>query len=104
IGEGEEKGKNGDGYNAGVINGNSATQSTIPEGTHGAVVVWNGAWPKGRYFITLEGSGTADLYLQATGDVGLGTLRPASFSAGVREGTVTLPATHPGILAVGCTV
>ena len=104
VGDGQEKGKNGSGYNAGVINGSSVDSSPVPNGSHGAVVVWSGAWPSGQYAITLEGEGTVDLFLQGTGDAGIGALHPAGFLAGVREGTINLPATHPSIISVGCTV
>jgi subtilisin family serine protease len=104
VGDGEERGKNTSGYRAAVINGSSVAQSPVPEKSHGAVAAWSGAWPSGRYDVTLEGTGTADLYMEATGDVGFGTLHPASFAGGVREGTVIQPSTHPSIIAVGCTV
>lgn len=98
--EGSKQGKNTSDYNAGVIFGSGLADSPIPAGSRGAAVVWSGKWPAGRYSITLEGDGYADLYLQALKDA---AYRPASFVAGVREGTINLPATHPSILAVGCT-
>jgi hypothetical protein len=101
---GSETGYNQSGVNAGVINGDSASQSPIPQGSHGAVVIWNGTWPSGTYYVTLEGSGTADLFLQSSGDASLPGLTNVGFAGGVREGTVDLPATHPSIIAVGCTV
>ncbi len=104
VANGQEQGKNEKGYNAGVINGSGSTSSPVPSASHGAVVVWSGAWPSGTYTITLEGHGTADLFLQGIGDAAPGGLKPASFAAGVREGTINLPGTHPSIIAVGCTV
>lgn len=100
VDEGSKRGKKEGDYSAGVIFGAGIEDSPIPQGTRGAIVVWSGAWPAGRYYVTLEGEGLADLYLQATGDA---AVRPASFLGGVREGTVNLPATHPSILSVGCT-
>lgn len=100
VDEGNKRGKKDGDYSAGVIFGAGLEDSPIPQGTRGAIVVWSGAWPAGRYYVTLEGDGLADLYLQATGDA---AVRPASFTGGVREGTVNLPATHPSILSVGCT-
>ena len=100
--DGHEQGKNTSAYNAGVINGSSPAQSPIPAASQGAVVVVSGAWPPGTYAVTLEGEGTADLYLEGTGDVGIGG--NAGFTAPVREGTVNLPATNPGIIGVGCTI
>jgi subtilisin family serine protease len=104
IGDGQDAGRSQSGYNAGVVNGASAQNSQVPKGSRGAYVAWSGAWPGGDYNIVLEGQGTADLYLQAGGDAGSGTSKPTAFTAGVREGTINLPATHPSVLAVGCTV
>jgi subtilisin family serine protease len=101
--EGEQAGRNREGYNAGVIFG-QVGDSPVPKGSRGAVVVWSGRWPSGDYAITLEGEGSADLYLQGVGDAGLGGAKPAYFRSSVREGTVNLPATHPAIIGVGCTV
>jgi|GEM_PF-316928 len=101
---GRQSGKNTDDYNAGVIYGSQLENSPIPQTSRGAVVVWQGKWPEGTYNITLEGSGMAELYMQGIGDASLGGDRPASFTHGVREGTINLPATHPSIIGVGCTV
>ncbi|WP_394833231.1 S8 family serine peptidase [Pendulispora rubella] len=104
IGDGQTRGKKGDNddYEAGVIYGSTATDSPVPAGSRGAVVLWSGKWPKGTYYVTFTGEGTADLYLGRTGDVQ--TINPATFAAGLREGTINLPGTHPSILSVGCTV
>ena len=101
VARGDEKGRNQDGYNAGVLNG---TGNDIPKSSHSALVLWSGRWPAGTYFVTLEGTGTADLYVQGTGDAEIPGVKSVEFLAGVREGTVNIPATHPGIIAVGCTV
>ena len=104
VAEGRQNGKNTDDYNAGVIFGSSVEKSPIPAGSRSAVVVWSGKWPDGTYSITLEGSGMAELYVQGLGDAALGSDRQALFTYGVREGTISSPATHPDIIAVGCTV
>ena len=105
VGPGVNQGFNATGLNAGVINGSTVSGSPVPGGSNGAVVVWEGTWPTGTYYVTLEGSGTADLYLQATGDaMGTDTSAPSQFASGVREGTVSIPATNPSIIGVGCTV
>jgi len=101
---GSQNGRNRDEYNAGVIYGSGLDGSPIPEASRGGVVVWSGKWPTGTYNITLEGSGMAELYLQGLGDAALGSDRQAVFTHGVREGTINLPATHPDIIGVGCTV
>jgi hypothetical protein len=111
---GQTANDDGGGYTASIVNGSAATcaqpvdgscqlqGAAIPSGSNGAIVIWdaNGegsGWPSGSYAITLQGSGTADLWLSS--DVsGVG------FEYGVREGTINLPATQPGIVAVGCTI
>lgn len=102
VADGAEAGKNTSQYNSGIINGSSPAQSPVPSDSHGAVAVITGTWPSGTYTITLEGSGTADLYLEGTEDVSIGG--NAGFLAPVREGTINLPATNAGIIGVGCTV
>jgi subtilisin family serine protease len=104
IPHGRQSGRNTSDYNAGVIYGAGVENSPIPPTSRGAVVVWTGRWPSGTYHVTLEGTGMVDLYLQGLGDASLGSDRPAAFAAGVREGTINLPATHPAIIGVGCTV
>lgn len=101
---GQQNGRNRDEYNAGVIYGAGLEGSPIPESSRGGVVVWTGKWPAGTYNVTLEGSGMAELYLQGLGDAALNSDRQATFASGVREGTINLPATHPSIIGVGCTV
>jgi hypothetical protein len=90
-------------YTASIVNGTSAPGSQVPMGSNGAIVIWSGAWPVGTYAITLEGTGTADLWMQSTG-----TSTPnqslLGFEYGVREGTIELPATQPALIGVGCTV
>ena len=104
VDEGHQNAKNTADYNAGVIFGAGIDGSPIPATSRGAVVVWTGKWPEGNYNITLEGTGMAELYLQGLGDASLGSDREAIFTNGVREGTINLPATHPAIIGVGCTV
>jgi subtilisin family serine protease len=104
IEKGHQNGKNTNDYNAGVIYGAGLDGSPIPETSNGAVVVWTGKWPEGTYAVTLEGTGMAELYLQGLGDASLGNDRQVTFTNGVREGTINLPATHPAIIGVGCTV
>jgi MYXO-CTERM domain-containing protein len=102
--QGHQNGKNTDDYSAGVIYSADVADSPIPNDSRSAVVIWQGKWPTGTYYVTFEGSGMAELYLQGLGDAGLGSDREAHFANGVREGTINLPATHPAIIGVGCTV
>jgi hypothetical protein len=91
------------GYTAGIANGSTAPGSQIPTGSQGAVVIWTGQWPTGTYSITLQGEGTASLWLQSSGALAPDG-SPVGFAYGVREGTINLPATQPGLIGVGCTV
>lgn len=99
IPRGRQSGKNTSSYNAAVIYGDDLPSSPVPEDSHGAIIAWKGSWPTDTYYVTLEGSGLVDLYVE-----GLFDARGTSFAEGVREGTVNLPATHPSLISVGCTV
>jgi subtilisin family serine protease len=100
VAPGQQGGKTASVYKAGVVNGSSVSGSPVPQGSNGAVVIWQGTVPAGVYAVTLEGQGTVDLYVEGIGDLA-GSI---SFSSGIREGTVNLPATSPALIAVGCTV
>ncbi len=97
-------GKSTAAYNAGAFNGSKPPGSPVPSSSRGAVVLWQGQWPAGTYYVTLAGFGTADLYVQATGDASVPGLRTVGFVHGVREGTINLPATTPSIIGVGCSI
>jgi subtilisin family serine protease len=88
-------------WDAGVVYGSTVPDSPIPDGSDGAVVLWSGAWPAGTYYVTLEGRGSADLWMQATGDADQPSV---GFDGPVRESTINLPGAHPSILAVGCSI
>ncbi len=110
ISDGQSQAHDSSDYNSGVIFGSKAPNTLVPDGSHGAIVVWSGKWPKGTYAVTLEGHGYADLYLEGLGDASLEGTTPAYFSddsgatRSVREATVNLPATSPGIISVGCSI
>jgi subtilisin family serine protease len=93
-------GKNTTPYDAAIYNGSQPANSPVPAQSNGAAVVWQGQWPSGTYSITLSGEGTADLYVQGTGDAASNV----GFFDGVREGTINLPATTASIISVGCTI
>lgn len=113
---GENGSKSASGYQATVANGSAAKSAcgnvgvydgcAVPQGSEGAVVVWTATgaagWPAGTYSITLSGEGTADLWVESSSSRPDGST--LGFAYGVREGTINLPATHPGLIAVGCTV
>jgi subtilisin family serine protease len=101
VAPGSEGSHSADNYTAGVVN--ATTQGgDIPAGSHSAVAIVTGEFAAGEYDITLVGDGTADLFVEGTGDAAA----PGSvgFATGVREGTVNLPATEPMIISVGCTM
>src|SRR5206468_1250921 len=91
VSPGAEQGRNQDGYNAGVINGSMPAEgktggladSPVPSDSNGAVVVWSGRWPSGMYAISLQGRGTADLYVQGVGDAAIPGVSSVSFAGGV---------------------
>jgi hypothetical protein len=100
---GASAGRSSAGYTAGVYNGGAAN-SPVPAQSLGAVIVWQGAWPAGTYSVTLDGTGTADLFVESSGDAVNAQGIPDGFAEGVREGTINLPATNPSIIGVGCTI
>jgi subtilisin family serine protease len=104
VSSGNSAGKSTNDYNAGIFNGSQPMNSPVPTESRGAVIVWQGKWPAGTYNVTLEGTGSAELYLQATGDASTNGISQTGFLHGVREGTISLPATHPALIAVGCTI
>jgi subtilisin family serine protease len=71
-----------------------------------AVVLIDGRWPAGRAFtIELEGEGRAELWVQSEGDLAPeGGTVGALFAAATQRGTVTIPAAHPGLIAVGASI
>lgn len=107
VAEGEENGVRAASYRVGVVNSKQTADGLIPEGHRGAVAVWSGTLPAGTYSMVLrndgDSAGDADLYIQALGGAA-STPDPTQFTNGVREGTVNLPAAHPAIIGVGCSV
>jgi hypothetical protein len=88
-----------------VVNGSSVSMNQIPAGSNSAIVIWgDGAWSPGTYSVTLTGEGVADLYVEGTGDAVDINGDGVNFVNPVREGTVNIPGTNPGLIAVGCTV
>ncbi len=92
------------GTTAGVVNNNISKSSSITSDTNSAVVVVQGAWPdRSEFNVLLRGTGDASLWVVGTGDVG-GPTSGILFERAIRQGTVTVPASAPGLLAVGCTL
>jgi subtilisin family serine protease len=71
-----------------------------------AVVLIDGRWRAGGGFaIDISGEGRADLWVQSEGDLApeAGTVG-ALFAAASARATVTIPAVHPGLIAVGASI
>jgi subtilisin family serine protease len=89
-----------------VVNDQPTSTGPITQIATGAVVAIEGSWPGATEFsILLEGSGTADLWLQGVGDAApsaadVGIL----FTRAIKQGTVNIPGTHTDIIAVGATI
>jgi hypothetical protein len=55
--------------------------------------------------IHLEGHGLAQLWVQGTGEAATdGSCGGRVFAGAIKQGTISVPATHPALLAVGCTL
>jgi subtilisin family serine protease len=83
---------------------NSVAQEDLPltPDTHGAVIAWDGAWPAGSEMtLRFEGEGLVDAWVQTALDA---SAEEAYFEVSSRDGTINVPATHPDLIAVGCTV
>jgi subtilisin family serine protease len=80
-------------------------QNVLPSGG-AAVVLIDGAWPAGRGFVLeVSGRGRAEMWVQSEGDLApeAGSVG-ALFAAATARATVTIPAAHPRLLAVGASV
>jgi len=105
VGEGNER-DFGD-YRVGVLNGtDSATDdSGISPGKQNALVYIDGSWSEDEDFaIVLEGHGSAQLWLQSQGDLDPAVALGALFPRAEKEGTINVPASASGLIAVGATL
>ena len=65
----------------------------------------DGTWPADSDFkIHLEGHGTAELWVQGTGDLDPEVNLGALFPRGLKEGTINVPASASALIAVGATL
>ena len=96
------KGENG--TTAAVVNRLVNDNTPITPNTNSAVVAFNGAWDEGSFDIVLSGHGDAQLWVTGLGDVSPTKSNGLMFEKAVRQGTIAIPASHPNILAVGCTL
>ncbi len=101
---GSDRGAHTDQLQVGVINSESGVRR-IPEGSRGAIVSWSGTWDaQAPMALLLRGAGHANLWLSATGGAVAGNGLGLVFPRALRSGTVAVPASHPELIAVGCTV
>jgi subtilisin family serine protease len=102
---GEESGAKTDTFSATVINDAESESVTIPDASRSAVVAWDGSWEASEPFtILLQGRGDAQLWVTGTRDAAPGLTIGLSFLRALRFGTIGVPAAHPDLIAVGCTV
>lgn len=89
-----------------ILNRTTADLGRGFQDANAAVVAIEGKWPRDEtYAITLEGHGTASLWVESYGDLdpfsgGLGALFPGA----TKEATFAIPAGHPDLIAVGATL
>lgn len=93
-------GSGADAVKAGIVNNLPKSNPAITADTNSAVVVWTGRWEDGEFAVVLRGSGDASLWLTGTG----GAEQGLYFTRAIRQGTINVPASAPGLLAVGCTL
>jgi subtilisin family serine protease len=91
---------------AAIWNAVVSDASGLTADSRGAVLIWSGSWPSGSELaVTLEGEGFVDLWLQGEGDAGVSSASGGQlFEKAIRAGTINIPATHPDLISVGCTV
>ncbi|MDX2055061.1 MAG: S8 family serine peptidase [Polyangiaceae bacterium] len=79
----------------------SSAASAPEEGS--AIVILDGSWPSGSVFgLRLVGHGTAQLWLESSGDLLPGGATPgALFPNAQRAGTISIPAAQSELIAVG---
>ncbi|HVK63274.1 MAG TPA: S8 family serine peptidase, partial [Polyangium sp.] len=102
---GDELGYTGEGKtSAAVVNRLANGKTPITAETNSAVVAFFGAWDEGAFTIRLSGHGDAQLWVTGQGDVSPSVGPGLAFEKAVRQGTISIPASHPNLLAVGCTL
>ncbi|MEI9941493.1 MAG: S8 family serine peptidase [Pseudomonadota bacterium] len=94
-------------YQVTVLNGTdgAADDSGINPGKQNAVVAIDGSWSEDSDFaIHFEGHGSAELWVQAQGDLDPAVALGALFPRAEKEGTINVPASASGLIAVGATL
>jgi len=93
-----------DGVTVSIANDVHGGSDRVPEGSQGAVVILEGTWRSTRTFgLVLEGPGSASIWVLGEGDLAEPTGYPLLPRAR-KEGTINVPASSPGLIAVGATL
>jgi subtilisin family serine protease len=83
-----------------VVNGSLQAVGFDSDADAAAVII-EGTWPRGETFaLRLVGPGTASMWVEGQIGPGVGGFFPAA----TKESTVTIPAAHPDLVAVGATL
>jgi subtilisin family serine protease len=86
---------------ASVVNNLPSADADLTSTTNSAVVVLGGQWGnETELAIVLQGTGTASLWVTGENDAEDNIF----FEKPIRQGTINVPASAPGLIAVGCTV
>lgn len=93
-------------WDALVSNGAVIEEPGFEDFQQGAFILLNGTFTAGEKInITLEGKGSADLWIQSSGDLGFGGGNVGALLEQARKGgTVSVPATSTDLIAVGATL
>ncbi len=88
-----------------IVNDLASEAGVVPRGTHGAAIMISGTFPSSNLFgLRFEGPGTASLWVEGDGPLSparsVGPLLPRA----ERQGTVSIPASAAGLIAVGATL
>jgi len=107
VASGDDEGYDDDEIIAGVINNVIDDRSQLTSETNGAVVFWEGSWDggNGHFAVLLQGRGDAQLWVTGVGGAAAGgTTLGLMFDRAHKAGTISVPASHPELIAVGCTL
>lgn len=88
-----------------VLNGVRDSGSDLAAENPSAIIAISGSWRADVAFgIRLSGHGSARLWVQSTGDLDPSVSSGALLPFALKEGTISVPASAPGLIAVGATM
>jgi subtilisin family serine protease len=93
-------------WNALVSNGAVIEEEGFEDFQEGAFILLSGNFSAGeKIVITFEGKGSADIWVQSSGELGLAAGNVGALLRSARKGgTVSVPATSPDLISVGATL